>query len=77
MRQFFPVFRQYGNLQRLHCVTLLLCLDYFAFKVNTFFNVIPASFYHFIHPMQRTWPDLQLVLNIHERTPIYISSGSV
>lgn len=77
MRQYFPVFGQYGSLQGRHCVTLLLCLDYFAFKVNTFLNIIPASFYHFTHPMQRTWPDLQLVLNIHERIPIYISSRSV
>lgn len=48
-----------------------------AVKGNLFVNTMPASFYHFIHPMQCTRTDLQLMLNTHQLTPIYISSGTV
>lgn len=40
-------------------------------------NIIPTSFYHSMHPMECIWPDLELMLNIHELTLIYISSESV
>lgn len=48
-----------------------------AVKGNLFVNTMPASCYHFIHPMQCTRTDLQFMLDTHELTWIYISSGTV